>query len=162
PTGVTPVAQTLLRFAGLVIVWTIVVLAVLSAFGVDITALVAGLGVGGVAVALAVQKVLGDVLASISIAVDKPFVPGDFIAVDDKMGTVQKIGIRSTAIAALSGEGLVLANNDLLGARIRNYTRMVERRVVFKVGVVYDTPQALLEALPGLLRACVDGRDKVR
>lgn len=159
---VTPIAQTLLRFVGLVLVWTVVLLAALSAFGIDITALVAGLGVGGIAVALAVQRVLGDILASISIVVDKPFEPGHFIAVGGRSGTVRRIGIRSTVLASLGGEELVIANNDMLSNQIQNYTRMAERRAVFKLGVVYDTSQERLEALPGLLRAIVEAQDKVR
>ncbi|WP_170135540.1 mechanosensitive ion channel family protein [Nannocystis exedens] len=159
---VTPIAQALLRLAGLVVVWSIVVLVVLSAFGIDITALVAGLGIGGVAVALAVQKVLGDILASVSIIVDKPFAPGDFISVGQQSGTVRRIGMRSTILASLGGEEVVLSNNDLLSSRIQNYTRMQERRVVLRIGVVYTTPQELLERLPGLLRAAVERREKVR
>lgn len=159
---VTPIAQTLLRFAGLVLVWSVVVLVVLSALGIDITALVAGLGIGGVAVALAVQQVLGDVLASISIIVDKPFAPGDFIAIGDRSGTVRKIGVRSTVLASLGGEDLVVSNNDLLKSRIQNFTRMRERRVVFRVGVVYSTSDALLAGLPDLLRAAVERRESVR
>jgi small-conductance mechanosensitive channel len=159
---VVPVAQTLLRFAGLVVVWTLVLLAVLSSFGIDITARVAGLGVGGVAVALAVQTLLGDVLASISIAMDKPFSPGDYIVVGQDQGTVRRISLRSTVLGGLGGEEIVIANNDLLSSRISNYTRMFERRVKFSVGVLYDTSQELLEALPGLLRSTIDGREKVR
>lgn len=162
PPQVTPVAQTLLRFAGLILVWSIVLLAVLSSFGIDITALVAGLGVGGVAVALAVQRVLGDVLASVSIAVDKPFSPGDFIAVGDQSGTVRRIGMRSTVLGALGGEELVVTNNDLLQSRVQNYSRMQERRVTFKVGVTYDTPQERLEALSGLIRQVIEGREQIR
>ena len=159
---VTPVAQTLLRFAGMVAVWSLVLLAVLSAFGIDVTALVAGLGVGGIALALAVQRILGDILASISIVVDKPFEPGDFIATGGRSGTVRRIGIRSTVLASLGGEELVIANNDMLANQIQNYTRMTERRVAFKIGVVYDTSQARLEALPGLIRAVVEAQEKVR
>lgn len=160
---VVPIAQTLVRFAGLVLVWTLAVLVILSNLGIDITALVAGLGIGGVAVALAVQRVLGDILASVSIAVDKPFQPGDFIIVGDQMGTVQRVGLRSTVLAGLGGEGLVLPNNDLLASRIRNFARMQERRVVFKVAVPHDTPAELVEALPALLRGCVEARrDEVR
>lgn len=159
---VVPVAQTLLRFAGMVIVWSVVLLAVLSAFGIDITALVAGLGISGIAVALALQRVLGDVLASISIALDKPFVPGDSIAVGDKRGTVHRIGLRSTILGGLGGEELVLPNNDLLASRISNFTRMRERRIDFKIAVPYDTDHAKLEALPALLRAQIDGRDNIR
>lgn len=159
---VIPVAQTLLRFAGLVFVWSIVLLATLSAFGIDITGLVAGLGIGGVAIALAVQKVLGDVLASISIAIDRPFAPGDYIAIGEQQGTVRRIGIRSTVIGGLGGEELVVANNDMLSARIQNYTRMTERRVAFTLRLVYDTPQPLLEALPALIKEVIEGREKVR
>lgn len=159
---VVPIAQTLVRFAGLVLVWTLAVLVILSNLGIDITALVAGLGIGGVAVALAVQRVLGDILASVSIAVDKPFQPGDFIIVGDQMGTVVRVGLRSTVLAGLGGEGLVLPNNDLLASRIRNFARMQERRVVFKVAIPHDTPNELVEALPALLRGCVDARDEVR
>jgi small-conductance mechanosensitive channel len=159
---VTPIAQTLLRFLGLLLVWSLVLLAALSAFGIDITALVAGLGVGGIAMALAVQRVLGDILASISIVVDKPFEPGDFIAIGDKSGTVRRIGIRSTVLASLGGEELVIANNDMLSNQIQNFTRMAERRVTFKIGVVYATSQARLEALPGMLRAIVEAQEKIR
>ncbi len=159
---VTPVAQTLLRFAGMVAVWSLVLLAVLSAFGIDVTALVAGLGVGGIALALAVQRVLGDVLASISIALDKPFVPGDSIAVGDKRGTVHRIGLRSTILGGLGGEELVFPNNDLLASRISNFTRMRERRVEFKLAIPYHTDHALLAALTELLRAQIDGREQVR
>jgi small-conductance mechanosensitive channel len=159
---VVPIAQTLVRFAGLVLVWTLAVLVILSNLGIDITALVAGLGIGGIAVALAVQRVLGDVLASVSIAVDKPFQAGDFIIVGDQMGTVQRVGLRSTVLAGLGGEGLVLPNNDLLASRIRNFARMQERRVVFKVAIPHDTPAEQVEALPALLRGCVEARDKVR
>ena len=161
-TQVVPVAQTLLRFAGMVAIWSVVLLAVLSAFGIDITALVAGLGVGGIAIALAVQRVLGDVLASVSIALDKPFVPGDSIAVGDKRGTVHRIGLRSTILGGLGGEELVLPNNDLLASRISNFTRMRERRIDFKIAVPYATDHGLLEALPALLKAQIAGREQVR
>ncbi|MDC0672197.1 mechanosensitive ion channel family protein [Nannocystis radixulma] len=159
---VTPIAQTMLRLAGLVLVWAVVVLVVLSAFGINITALVAGLGIGGVAVALAVQQVLGDILASISIIVDKPFQPGDAIQIGQVSGTVRRIGVRSTVLAAAGGEELVVSNNDLLSSRIQNFTRMRERRVVLRVGVVYTTAQELLERLPALLRAAVERREQVR
>lgn len=159
---VTPIAQTMLRLAGLMVVWTIVLLVVLSAFGIDITALVAGLGIGGVAIALAVQQVLGDILASISIIVDKPFAPGDFIVVGDMSGTVHKVGVRSTVLKSIGGEELVVSNNDLLSSRIQNFTRMHERRVVFRVGVLYDTSNERLAALPELLREAVERREGVR
>jgi small-conductance mechanosensitive channel len=130
--------------------------------GVEITALVASLGIGGIAIALAVQNILSDLFASMSIILDKPFVLGDFIIVDDFMGTVEYIGLKTTRIRSLSGEQLVFANNDLLQSRIRNYRRMAERRVVFGLGVTYETPFATLEAIPGWIEAIVRRQSLVR
>jgi len=131
---------TLLGFIARMILWVIVLLLILDNLGVNITGLVAGLGIGGIAVALAVQNILGDLLASLSIVLDKPFVIGDFIVVDSLSGTVEHIGLKTTRIRSLSGEQLVFANNDLLKSRVRNYKRMQERRIVFGFGVVYSTP----------------------
>jgi len=136
-------------FVGRVVLWSLVVLLVLANFGVDITALVAGLGVGGIAVALAVQKVLGDLLASFSILLDKPFVVGDSVVVGDLNGTVLKVGLRTTRLRSVSGEEIVISNSDLLASRIRNYRRLEERRVLFRLGLVYGTPPEALAALPG-------------
>src|SRR5690606_29951274 len=147
---------------GRVVAWAIVVLLVLDNLGVDITALVAGLGIGGIAIALAVQSVLQDVLASVSIMLDKPFEVGDTVHVGDMIGTVENIGIKTTRLRALSGEQLVLSNNDLLGSRIRNYKRMRDRRVVLVVGVTYQTPIATLEKLADQLRALVEKEKAVR
>ena len=108
-----------------VVVWSVLVLMALDTLGIDITALVAGLGVGGVAVALAVQNILGDLFASLSIVLDKPFVYGDFIIVDDLDGTVEHMGLKTTRVRSLSGEQLVFSNSDLLKSRIRNYKRML-------------------------------------
>jgi len=132
-----------------------VVLLALQNLGVDVTALVTGLGVGGIAVALAVQNVLGDLFASLSITLDKPFVPGDFIVMGSEMGTVEKIGLKTTRLRSLSGEQLVLSNNDLLSSRVRNYKRMNERRVVFAFGVLYSTPPEVLEKIPGMVREII-------
>jgi small-conductance mechanosensitive channel len=128
-----------LRFLGKLAIWSVVLLLALENLGMDITALVAGLGVGGIAVALALQKVLGDLFASLSIVLDKPFVIGDFIIVDEYLGSVEHIGLKTTRVRSLSGEQLVFSNNDLLSSRIRNYKRMAERRIVFSFGVVYQT-----------------------
>ena len=117
-------ALGLLTFLGRALVWILAFLLFLDNLGVDITALVAGLGVGGVAVALAVQNVLGDLFASLSIILDRPFVVGDFIIVDQLMGTVEHIGIKTTRIRSISGEQVIVSNSDLLQARIRNYKRM--------------------------------------
>jgi small-conductance mechanosensitive channel len=132
-------------------VWSIVILITLDNLGFNITTLVAGLGVGGVAVALATQNILGDLFASMSIALDKPFVIGDFIIVDDVMGNVEHIGLKTTRLRSLSGEQIVVSNNDLLKSRIRNYKRMNKRRIVFSFGVTYQTPHEKLAAIPGII-----------
>lgn len=153
---------TLLRFMGLVVVWSAVLLLTLTAAGVDVTALVAGLGVGGIAVALAVQSILGDLFASVSIVLDKPFAVGEFIIVGSEMGTVKEIGLKTTRVTSLGGEEISFANNDLLNSRIRNYARMRERRVVFTVGVTYDTPIEKVAQIPGWLRSIVESDKRAR
>ncbi|HET9662920.1 MAG TPA: mechanosensitive ion channel domain-containing protein, partial [Burkholderiales bacterium] len=158
--GVT--ALTLLGFAARVVVWALMLLLILDQLGFDITALVAGLGIGGVAIALAVQNILGDLFASLSIVLDKPFVVGDFIIVDDLLGTVEYIGLKTTRVRSLSGELIIFSNNDLLKSRIRNFKIMRERRAVFSVQVTYDTPLAKLDAIPGILRAAVENRQQTR
>ena len=145
-----------------VVVWAIVVLLVLENLGIDISALVAGLGIGGIAVALAVQSVLGDLLASVSILLDKPFVIGDYLAVDDLGGTVESIGLNSTRLTSLTGEQLVFSNKDLLQSRIRNFGRMEERRVLFKIGVVYGTAPDLVKKIPGMLRSAIESHELTR
>jgi small-conductance mechanosensitive channel len=155
-------ALSLIGFTARVLVWLITVLLVLDQFGFNITALVAGLGIGGIAVALAVQNVLGDLFASLSIVLDKPFVVGDAIAVDNLNGTVERIGIKSTRIRSLDGDLLVFSNNDLLKSRIRNYKRMMERRVSFTIAVVYRTPLEKLRSIPQMLREAIESRPKTR
>ncbi len=142
--------------------WTIVLLLALDNFGIDITALVAGLGIGGIAVALAVQNILGDLFASMSILLDKPIVVGDFIVVDNLMGTVDHIGLKTTRLRSLGGEQLIFANNDLLKSRIRNYKRMEERRAMFSVGVVYQTPPDKLAAIPGMIQEIINTQESAR
>lgn len=151
-----------LGFVGRLVLWAVILLVVLDNLGVDITALVAGLGIGGIAVALALQNVLGDLFGSLSILLDKPFVIGDFIIVDNYMGTVEHIGLKSTRIRSLSGEQLVFSNSDLLKSRIRNYKRMYERRVVFSLGVTYATPYEKLERIPALIREIIEDQPQVR
>lgn len=145
-----------------VLLWTIILLLTLANLGVNVTALVTGLGVGGIAVALAVQNILGDLFASFSIVLDKPFVIGDFIIVDSYLGTIEKVGIKTTRIRSLSGEQLIFSNTDLLRSRIRNYKRMYERRVVFALGVVYQTPPEHLDAIPGMVREIIESLEKTR
>jgi small-conductance mechanosensitive channel len=149
-------------FIGRILLWGVVLLVALANMGVDVTALVAGLGVSGIAVALAVQNVLGDLFASFSIVLDKPFVIGDFIIVGEYMGTVENVGLKTTRIRSLSGEQLIFSNTDLLQSRIRNYKRMYERRVVFSIGIVYQTPYQKVEHIPEMIREIVEGCDQVR
>ena len=118
--------------------------------------------VGGIAVALASQNILGDLFASLSILFDKPFVVGDFIIVGDMMGTVERVGLKTTRVRSLSGEQLVFSNNDLLSSRIKNYKRMEERRVVFTLGVTYQTNAERLESIPGIIREPIAQEEKVR
>jgi small-conductance mechanosensitive channel len=146
-----------------VAVWAAVALIALDTLGIEITALIAGLGVGGIAVALAVQNVLGDLFASVSIILDKPFVVGDFIILGgEHVGTVEYVGLKTTRVRALSGEQLIIANSDLLSSRIRNFKRMAERRVLFEVGVVYGTPAGKLREIPEVIRDAVEAQSNTR
>jgi small-conductance mechanosensitive channel len=149
-------------FLGKAVLWTVIVLVALDNLGVNVTALIAGLGVGGVAVALALQNILGDLLASLSIVLDKPFVLGDAIQVDNITGTVESIGLKTTHLRSVSGEQIVISNGDLLRSRIRNHKRMGERRVVITFGVVHSTPPDRLARIPEIVRGLIDSRDQVR
>jgi small-conductance mechanosensitive channel len=150
------------RFLGLVILYAAVALLALDNLNIDVTAMIAGLGVGGIAVALAVQNILGDLFGSLSIVLDKPFVVGDFIIVGDKMGTVEKIGLKTTRVRALGGEQLIFSNSDLLGSRIQNYKRMNERRIVFGFGVEYGTTPEQLEKIPAIVKDAVLHQSRTR
>lgn len=152
----------ILAFLGRIVLWALVGLLLLDNMGLNVTALVASLGIGGIAVALAVQNILGDLFASLSIAIDQPFVVGDFVIVDDLMGTVEHVGLKTTRIRSLSGEQIIFSNNDLLKSRIRNYKRMQERRVIFSVGVTYDTPASLLEAIPEIIAEAIQQQPSAR
>lgn len=158
-------SATTLRFVGFLLrlgLWVLIGLVALDTANIDITALIAGLGVGGIAVALATQNILGDLFASLSIVLDKPFVIGDFIIVGELMGTVEHIGLKTTRVRSLSGEQLVFSNNDLLSSRIRNYKRMSERRALFSFGVTYETPKEKLERIPGIVREVVEAQENAR
>jgi small-conductance mechanosensitive channel len=151
-----------LGFIGRVLLWSVVLLLALDNLGIDVTALIAGLGVGGIAVALAVQNILGDLFASLSIVVDKPFVIGDFVVVDEYSGTVEYVGLKTTRIRSLSGEQIVFSNGDLLKARIRNYKRMYERRIVFHFGVLYQTSPDQVEKIPRIVTGIVAAQELAR
>jgi len=144
------------------LLWSVVLLMLLDNLGFDITALIASMGIGGIAVALAAQNILGDIFSSLSIVVDKPFVIDDFIIVDDYMGTVEYIGLKTTRLRSLSGEQIIFANTDLLKSRVRNYKRMNERRIIFHFGVIYQTKPEQLESIPGWIREVIEARDKTR
>jgi small-conductance mechanosensitive channel len=151
-----------LSFLARMVIWTVALLLVIENLGYDVTALVAGLGIGGVAIALAVQNILGDLFASLSIILDKPFVVKDFIIVGDLLGEVEKIGIKTTRVRSLSGEQLIFSNSDLLNSRIRNFKRMYERRVPFTFGVIYQTTPDQLESIPETVKALIQGIDNTR
>jgi small-conductance mechanosensitive channel len=157
---------TTLRAAGFIVKLVLTVLAAILILdnipGVEITPLIASLGISGIAVALAVQNILSDLFASLSIVLDKPFVIEDFIIVDNFMGTVEHIGLKTTRLRSLSGEYLVFSNNDLLKSRIRNYTRMLERRVVFSIGVTYQTPLEKLKQIPATIRKIIESQEAAR
>lgn len=148
--------MNVIGIAARIVLWSMVLLLALDNLGVDVTALVAGLGVGGIAVALAAQNILGDLFASLSIVLDRPFVLGDFLIVDDKLGSVEEIGLKTTRVRSLSGEQLVFSNTDLLNSRIRNFGRMYERRVAFEIGVTYETPRESLKAIPTMIRSAIE------
>lgn len=153
---------TVLAFVARLLLWSVVVLMLFANAGVDVTALVASLGIGGVAVALAAQNILGDMFASLAIALDQPVAIGDFIVMGDTMGTVERVGLKTTHLRSLSGELVVLANTDLIASRIRNYKRMYERRVVFGFGVAYETGPQQLAAIPETLCAVISREESVR
>ena len=152
----------IIGFIARVLIWALVLLLTLENLGIDVTALVAGLGIGGIAVALAVQNILGDLFASLSIALDRPFVEGDFLIVGDFLGSVEHIGLKSTRLRSLSGEQIIISNADLLGSRVRNYGRMFERRVLFTLSVVYGTPADVLEKIPAMIREIVTSQEQTR
>ena len=143
-------------------VWVMVLLIALANLGIDITALITGLGIGGIAIALALQNVLGDLFASLSIVFDKPFVIGDFVIIGDHLGVVENVGLKTTRIRSLSGEQLVFSNSDLLNSRIRNFGRMFERRVAFTIGVTYQTSQEHLKLIPTIIREAITSQEQTR
>ena len=153
---------TLSAWGARVLLWSVVVLAMLSNLGVNITAFVASLGVGGIAVALAVQNILGDLFASLSIAVDKPFEVGDFIVIGPLAGTVEHVGLKTTRIRSLGGEQIVMANASMISSTIQNYKRLQERRIVFEFGLSYDSPTEAVKKAPGIVEEAIKAQSQVR
>jgi small-conductance mechanosensitive channel len=134
------------------VIWVLALLFLLDNMGVQISAVVAGLGIGGIAVALAAQAVLGDLFSYFVIFFDKPFAVGDFIVVGDKMGVVENVGIKTTRLRALGGEQLVFSNTDLTNSRVHNFKKMERRRIVFKLGVTYQTSSEKLRRIPQMVK----------
>ena len=156
-------ATPAIRLLGRIVVIALVALLAAQNLGIDVTAMIAGLGIGGVAIALAVQNILGDLFASLSIVLDRPFVVGDFIVVGDRSGSVENIGLKTTRLRSLSGEQLIFANSDLLGSRIQNFKRMRERRVVLGFRVPFATPVETVPRIATIVRECIEEhRAKVR
>ncbi|HEY2685644.1 MAG TPA: mechanosensitive ion channel family protein [Steroidobacteraceae bacterium] len=152
----------IINFVSRVAIWSLLVLVALDNFGVNITALLAGLGVGGVAVALALQNVLGDLFASLSIALDKPFVVGDSLTIDTYIGKVEHIGIKTTRLRSESGEQIILSNADILKSRVRNNGRAPEMRILATLRVPYATPRERVKAIPRLLEDIVREHEQAR
>ncbi len=138
-----------------VALWAIGVTIVLDNLGIDVTSIIAGLGIGGIAVALAIQNILGDIFSSFSIYIDKPFQVGDFIVVGEDMGTVERIGLKTTRLRTLQGEEMIISNKELTSARVQNFKRMEQRRVVFTLGVVYGTKPEKLQSIPEIVKDIV-------
>ncbi|MEX0652146.1 MAG: mechanosensitive ion channel family protein [Candidatus Paceibacterota bacterium] len=152
--------QKAYRFLGSAVkwgLWIIAILAVISNLGINITSLVAGLGIGGIAIALAMQNILSDLFSSFAIYFDKPFEVGDFVIVGEHSGTVEKIGIKTTRLRALQGEEIVISNQELTSARIQNLKKMTERRAVFSFGILYETDLPKIKAVPDMVRAIFAG-----
>lgn len=138
------------------IVWALAIMFLLDNLGFKISAVIAGLGIGGVAVALAAQAVLGDLFSYFAIIFDRPFEIGDFIIIGDYLGTIEYIGIKTTRIRSLGGEQLIFSNTDLTNSRVRNYKRMEKRRVVFKIGTTYQTTLDQVKAIPGIIKSIIE------
>lgn len=145
-----------------VIVWVIAFLILLDNMGVKISGLIAGVGIGGIAIAFASQAILGDVFNYFTIFFDKPFEIGDYIVIDEHRGNVEYIGLKSTRIKSISGEQLVFSNTDLTNSRVRNFKSMTERRAVFTFGVTYHTPVKTLQKISDLVKKIIDDIEDTR
>ncbi len=143
------------------LVWVIGFLFILDNLGFQISTVITGLGIGGIAVALAAQAILGDLFSYFVIFFDKPFELGDFVIFDDKRGVVEKIGIKTTKIRSLTGEILIVSNSNLTSARVHNYKQMQRRRVAFIIGVVYQTDLEKLKQIPVIIKEIVESNDDV-
>jgi small-conductance mechanosensitive channel len=151
-----------ISFLARITIWSFVLLLTLDNLGIQIKPLLAGLGIGGIAVALAAQNILGDLFASLSITLDRPFVVGDSLQVDEFNGTVEYIGVKSTRLRSLSGEQIIMPNANLLSSRVRNNSRMNQRRVVINISVDQQTEMEQLQALPDKLRELIESHQPIK
>ena len=157
-------SQSLLTAAGLitrVVMWAVDILMILSNMGVNVTSLIASLGIGGLAVSLALQPVFQDMFSSFSIILDKPFEEGDFIEYGDFKGTVKKIGLKTTRLQALQGEEIVIPNTELTSGKIQNFKKLQRRRIVFGIGLTYDTPAEKLREIPQIIEDIITDLEDV-
>jgi small-conductance mechanosensitive channel len=145
-----------------VLVWIFGIIFLLDNLGFKVKSLMTGIGIGGVAIALATQKVLADLFSYFAILLDRPFKIGDFLIIDNHLGVVEHIGIKTTRIRSLHGEELIFSNNDLLNSRIKNYISMQERRVLFNIGVTYSTPAEKLEKIPEIIKSIIENIEDTR
>lgn len=145
-----------------IVIWMLGIVFLIDNLGYDVTTIIAGLGIGGIAIALAAQTILGDLFSYFVIFFDRPFEIGDFIVVEDKPGTVEYIGIKTTRLKTLGGEQLICSNTYLTNSRVHNFKRMEERRIAFKLGVTYQTPHAKLRRIPGIVKEIIDRKSELR
>jgi small-conductance mechanosensitive channel len=145
-----------------IFIWALGIVFLLDNMGKNVTTIITGLGIGGIAIALAAQNILGDLFNYFVIYFDRPFEVGDFIVVDDKMGTVEYLGIKTTRIRSLTGEQIIIGNSNLTGSRIHNFKRMLTRRIVFTLNVDFRTPAEKVKMIPGLLKSIMEKQDKIR
>lgn len=145
-----------------IVLWSLILISILGNLGFQVGPLIAGLGIGGIAIALGVQNTLQDIAASLSIIIDKPFMVGDFIIIDSFMGTVECIGIKTTRLSSLTGEQIVFSNNDLLKSRVRNYKQMKERRILFSFKVPYNTPYEKVRKIPSIIREIIEQEEMAK
>lgn len=145
-----------------IVIWSIAILFFINNLGYNVTTILTGLGIGGIAIALATQTILADLFNYFVLFFDRPFEVGDFIVVEDKSGTVESIGIKTTRVKTLTGEQLVFSNTDLTDSRLHNFKRMEHRRIVFVLGVAYSTPKEKLEKIPGIIKESITRQSNVR
>lgn len=145
-----------------VVLWMLGAVFLLDNLGYDVSAIIAGLGIGGIAIALAAQTILGDLFSYFVIFFDRPFELGDFIVVDDKMGVVEYIGIKTTRLRTLGGEQLICSNTDLTNARVHNYKRMQQRRIVFSLGIIYQSTYEMVKSVPEIVKKIIENQSDVK